>query len=163
VLAELQIVEITMPDWPAAYEANVVITAWEAAQVNRRLMQDPSLRSKLSPTIAARLAQAARVPGDEAAAARRFGVYWSNCVTALFQRVQLLVAPTVAFFPPPLETARRSRNTALTAPVNLAGLPALTIPVPSGRRIPAGLQLIGPANGEALLLTTGMRLESALG
>ena len=162
-LAELQVVEITMPDWSAAYEANVVITAWEAAQVNRRLMQDPRLKSKLSPAIAARLEKAALVSEDEAAAARRFGVRWSNCITALFQRVQVLVVPTVAFFPPPLEVARRSRNTALTAPVNLAGLPALTIPVPSGRRLPAGLQLIGPANGEALLLTTGLRLESALG
>ena len=160
---ELQIVEITMPDWPAAYEANVVITAWEAAQVNRRLMQDPSLRSKLSPAMVARLAEAAGVPADDAAAARRFGSRWSERVTALFQRVQLLVVPTVAFFPPSLEKARRTRNTALTAPVNLAGLPALTIPVPSGRRLPAGLQLIGPAEGEALVLATGLRLESALG
>lgn len=51
--------------------------------------------------------------------------------------------------------------TQLTAPVNLAGLPALAIPVPSAHRLPASLQLIGPPDGEEMLLAAGAVLEGA--
>ena len=61
----------------------------------------------------------------------------------------------MAFFPPPLAEAAQHNFTKLTAPVNLAGLPALALPVPSRRRLPASLQLIGPAHSEELLLATG--------
>jgi amidase len=53
--------------------------------------------------------------------------------------------------------------TQLTMPFNLAGLPALALPVPSEHRLPASLQLVGPAGGEGLLLTTGLLVEAAAG
>ena len=42
-----------------------------------------------------------------------------------------------------------------------AGLTALALPVPSAHRLPASIQLIGPAGGEDLLLATGALIESA--
>jgi amidase len=48
-------------------------------------------------------------------------------------------------------------------PVNLAGVPALALPVPSRGPLPASLQLIGPAGSEELLLATGLVLEAASG
>ena len=48
-------------------------------------------------------------------------------------------------------------------PVNMTGFPALALPVPSTRALPASLQLIGPAGGEALLLATGAIIEAAAG
>lgn len=48
-----------------------------------------------------------------------------------------------------------------TAPVNLAGLPALSVPAAGGRRPPVGLQLIAPPLGEERLLAVGRWLEDA--
>ena len=53
---------------------------------------------------------------------------------------------------------------AYTIPVNLAGLPGLSLPVGLGResRMPVGLQLIGKAFDEGTLLRVGRVLEQAL-
>jgi amidase len=40
--------------------------------------------------------------------------------------------------------------------------PALALPVPTGQRLPASLQLIGGPNAEALLLATGATIEAAV-
>ena len=48
-----------------------------------------------------------------------------------------------------------------TLPVNLAGVPALVLPVPSEGALPASVQLIGRAGSEELLLAAGRILESA--
>jgi amidase len=46
--------------------------------------------------------------------------------------------------------------------VNLAGLPALALPVPAGGPLPASIQLIGPPGGEERLLAAGAVLEQAV-
>jgi amidase len=52
--------------------------------------------------------------------------------------------------------------TRLTAPANLAGLPALSLPVPGGPAgLPASLQLIGPPGGEEQLIALGRVIEAA--
>ena len=50
----------------------------------------------------------------------------------------------------------------LTSPVNLAGVPALVLPVPAGGPLPASIQLIGPVGGEDRLLAAGAALEQAV-
>ena len=51
----------------------------------------------------------------------------------------------------------------LTTPANLAGLPALALPVPGGPAgPPASLQLIGPPGGEEQLLALGRVIEAAV-
>ena len=84
-------------------------------------------------------------------------------MTAALRNVDLLVLPAAPFFPPPLAEAAGRHYTTLTNPVNLAGFPALALPVPSANRLPAGLQLIGPPGSEALLLATGAVIERAGG
>jgi Asp-tRNA(Asn)/Glu-tRNA(Gln) amidotransferase A subunit family amidase len=46
-----------------------------------------------------------------------------------------------------------------TLPVNLAGVPALAIPVTSQGPTPASLQLVGPMGSEEQLLAAGLELE----
>lgn len=48
-----------------------------------------------------------------------------------------------------------------TVPVNLAGLPALVVPVGQQEGLPIGLQLIGCSFGEEALFTVGTKLECA--
>lgn len=50
-----------------------------------------------------------------------------------------------------------------TIPVNLAGLPAISIPCGLSRGLPVGFQLIGPAFSENGLLTAAHALEAAIG
>ncbi len=95
---------------------------------------------------------------------------WRSSLLALFDRVDLLVLPTLPSRPPRLDQLDPTTLLAVitglcqqVAPFNLAGVPALSIPVPlAGSRIPAGLQLVGPPNGEERLLPVGCRIEAAL-
>ena len=64
--------------------------------------------------------------------------------------------------PPPLLGERGIPLTVLTMPANLAGLPALALPVPSPAGLPASLQLIGPPGGEEQLIALGRVIEAAL-
>ncbi len=82
-----------------------------------------------------------------------------------FSKVDLIaspVAPTPAFrlgehAQSPIQMYL---NDLYTIPANLAGLPALSVPVdPHPTGLPVGLQLMGPAGGEDLLLSVGSRLE----
>jgi Asp-tRNA(Asn)/Glu-tRNA(Gln) amidotransferase A subunit family amidase len=75
--------------------------------------------------------------------------------------VDVVVMPTLAA-PPPLLTDVDVKVTRLTRPINLAGLPAIAMPVHSpGRAVPVSLQLFGPAYGEELLCATAQVIESA--
>jgi Asp-tRNA(Asn)/Glu-tRNA(Gln) amidotransferase A subunit family amidase len=51
----------------------------------------------------------------------------------------------------------------LTLPVNVAGLPALSLPVGEVQGRPVAVQLVAPAYGEELLLSIGAEFERAVG
>ncbi|HEY1487450.1 MAG TPA: amidase [Micromonosporaceae bacterium] len=88
---------------------------------------------------------------------------WQAEVLAAFEEVDVLALPTLVGPPPPWTDIKGYPLTGLTAPVNLAGVPALAMPVPStGLPVPFSLQLIGPMNGEDRLCATGLMIESAL-
>jgi amidase len=160
-VSELDVVEITIPEWSRACRSTVAILDREAADANRGLLEDPKKRAKLGKVVAGRLQEAAEVPAAEVLEARLFQAEWRDLLVAIFARAQLLALPTVAFFPPRLEDGTGRHYTALTSPVNLAGLPALAQPVPTAASIPASIQLVGPPNAEAILLATGSRIEAA--
>jgi aspartyl-tRNA(Asn)/glutamyl-tRNA(Gln) amidotransferase subunit A len=83
---------------------------------------------------------------------------------AAFAEVDALVAPTT-----PTTAFRLGEKSddpvamyfsdVCTIPVNLAGLPGLVVPCGLVENLPVGLQLIGPAWGEPLLLRLGHALE----
>jgi Asp-tRNA(Asn)/Glu-tRNA(Gln) amidotransferase A subunit family amidase len=45
--------------------------------------------------------------------------------------------------------------------VNLAGVPALSLPVRTDGPLPASLQLVAPSNGEERLIAAGFVVEAA--
>jgi Asp-tRNA(Asn)/Glu-tRNA(Gln) amidotransferase A subunit family amidase len=87
----------------------------------------------------------------------------------LFSQVEVLALPTLPVFAPRLEDLSAEslfptciELTAHVAPFNAAGVPATAQPVPTpGHRTPASLQLVGPAAGEELLVTTAAVVEAA--
>src|SRR5690606_33156330 len=83
-----------------------------------------------------------------------------------FQRVDAIVtptSPTVAF---PLgarvdDPLAMYLSDVLTIPVNLAGLPAISLPCGRAEGLPVGLQIIGPALGEEMVLRVAHAYEQA--
>ena len=86
---------------------------------------------------------------------------WQATLERVFSDVDVLVTPTLTIFPPHLDDGEDLLASRCTLPVNLAGVPALSLPVPAGGPVPASLQLIGPAHSEARLLAAGAFVEAA--
>ena len=99
---------------------------------------------------------------------------WRDKCIAFFhdRKIDVLLTPALAATPPPAEghSARSWRRNILTnvryapyaAPWNIAGLPAIVVPVgirPDG--LPVGIQLVGPPDSELLLLSIAGQLEVA--
>jgi amidase len=154
----LAVVELGAVDWADALMQTYVLTGSEAAVVNAHLMASPD---GISDQVRAFLESGAAVTADQRDAARAYQVGWKALFAGFFGRVDAIALPTVPFFPPPLAEAEQHDFPQFTAPVNLAGLPALALPVPTAHRLPASIQMIGPAGGEELLLATGVLIESA--
>jgi amidase len=86
---------------------------------------------------------------------------WQEEVARAMAGVDLLALPTLVAPPPLLAKAGSFPAVALTAPFNLAGVPALAMPVPApGLPVPASLQLVGPPGAEDLLCATGLAIEA---
>jgi aspartyl-tRNA(Asn)/glutamyl-tRNA(Gln) amidotransferase subunit A len=84
---------------------------------------------------------------------------WQRELRGAFGRIELLALPTLIADPPPVG-AEGVDNTLLT-PWNLAGVPAITLPVGSRRPIPASLQLVGSWGREELLCATAALVEAS--
>ena len=154
----LEIVELGAVDWADALMQTYLLTGSEAAAVNANLMAG---KDGISGQVRTFLESGAAVTADQQAAARAYQLDWKALFAQFLGRVDVIALPTVPFFPPPLAEAEQHDFPQFTAPVNLAGLPALALPAPSAHRLPASIQLIGPASGEELLLATGALIESA--
>jgi len=160
----LEVAEVDLPGWLAARETCGVLLDFEAVQSNRALLADPDVRALIGPNVLERLTTAETVTREDARGARGAQPGWRAAMAVTLRAAGgLLALPTVPFFPPPVATAAGMHFTAFTNPVNLAGFPALALPVPSSGPLPASLQLIGPPDSEELLLATGAVIERAAG
>jgi amidase len=160
----LDVTEIDLPGWLAARDTCGVILDAEAAESNRVLLADPARRALIGPNVLARLTSAEQMSHDQVSRARADQPAWRQAMAdALIAAGGLLALPTVPFYPPSLTAPPGLHFTAFTNAVNLAGLPALALPVPSQHALPASLQLIGPPGAEELLLATGAIIEAAAG
>jgi amidase len=139
----------------ALYAAGVLIDA-EGFRSNAYLM--PYIND-LSPHIRLNLERGARLLPADIAAARRIKDSVGAAFRSLLADYPVLVLPVMTGQPPYLGD-RAYPVTMLTAPVNLAGLPALALPVPAGDGVIAALQVIG--TDEERVLAFGRVVEAAL-
>ncbi len=128
----------------------------EGFRSNAYLM--PYLR-QLSPHVQRNLERGARLTRTDLAAAEQSRAAVRAVFARLLADFPVLVTPTL-LSQPPLLGERGFPLTALTAPVSLAGLPALSLPVPAPDGRIAAIQVIGPT--EERVLAFGRVIESAV-
>jgi amidase len=157
--AELVVAETADPGWDGAWAAAGGLLSAEAWRADRDLVEHR--RDGISAKILSRLEAGASITAEQEQMCRDAQHTWRETLGAIVGPASILALPTLGEFPPALEV-ERFPGSRLTLSVNLAGLPALSIPVPSGSHLPASLQLVGPAYGEELLLAVGARVESAV-
>jgi amidase len=152
--------ELTVPGWDDALVQMGFLLVVEAWRSDRALVQeDPE---GIGEDVRARLELGSAFDDATVRAAWEAQREWQATLERVFTRVDFLVTPTLTIFPPPLEDGDELLVSRCTLPVNLAGVPALSVPVPTTGPLPASLQLIGPAGSEERLLAAGTLLEGAV-
>jgi amidase len=152
--------DLALPGWDeATLQAGLllVVEAWHSDGV--LVAEDPH---GISDGVRGRLELGGSFDEDAIATAWRVQRGWKETLERVFAEVDLLVTPTLSIFPPPLDDGDDLLVSRCTLPVNLAGVPALSLPVPTGGPLPASLQLIGPAHTEERLLAAAALLEAAV-
>jgi amidase len=153
-------VELDVPEWDQATGDAGLLLMVEAWQSNEALVaRDPD---GIGDLVRERLAMGSTFDAATIAAAWAGQRAWQHTLNGLFERVDFLVTPTLTIFPPTLNDGNDLLVARCTIPVNLAGVPALALPVPTAGPLPASIQLIGPTGSEDRLLTAGAWLESAV-
>jgi amidase len=165
---EIPVTELALDNWREALGATFSMMDREVIACDGALLADPSDQAKLGPAVRTRMQDATEVTAAQGEQARLFQQAWKERLAELRQTAPVLVMATVPAFPTLVADGHGFGHTRCTAPFNLAGLPALALPVPVApgsveHRLPASLQLIGPPGGEELLLATAAIIEAAGG
>jgi Asp-tRNA(Asn)/Glu-tRNA(Gln) amidotransferase A subunit family amidase len=158
-VAELEIVDLTLAGWDDATVAARTVLFAEGWETNAALYREAA--SRLSPDVAERLAEGATLTSGAMRVANAVRESWRREVRSLLGvRVEAIALPAMLAVPARLGEHSTASNPAALAPSLLPG-PALSLPVPCGRPIPAALQLLGAENADIALLSLAARIESA--
>ena len=116
-------------------------------------------RDRIGEQVRARLEEGRDVDADGVRRAAATRARWRSEVSDAFQQCDVLALPTLSGEPPPISATGVAND--LLYPWNLAGAPALSMPVGTRLPIPTSLQLVAPWHAEELLCTTAALIESA--
>jgi amidase len=155
-----EVTDLDPAEWHAATKATGPLLVNEAYQTNKDILE--RYADRISPDVAARLDTGRHVTPAELAAANEARDRWRAQLAALFDRFDLLVTPVLTIPPPSLDRATELLESRCTLPVNLAGVPALALPVPARCPLPASIQLVSAPGTEELLLAAGAAVEAAV-
>jgi amidase len=160
-VAGFRVQPVTVPDITAVIAASMTLLNTQAWATNSELVR--SAPDRIGKDVLERLGAASKIGSGPVEAAHQEMARWKAALKEIWTRVDLLAVPTLLGFPPVLEDAPDMfRIRGLTSPVNVAGIPALALPVPARGPLPASVQLIGPAHSEERLLAAGAVLEQAV-
>jgi amidase len=132
-------------------------------------------RARINPSIVWNIEKGLGLTADEIIRAERGRAALYQRVVAWFERYDLLLCPTVALPPYPVEQPYPTRigDQALTSyidwmfltfVVTLTGCPALSLPCGFTKDgLPVGLQIIGPTHADAAVIAAAAALEQDLG
>lgn len=156
--------EVEFPDAYHAARANGLITPSDAAAFHQeRLENSPE---KFGEDVLQRLRAGAAYTSTEYINARHTQALLRHKYRLFFDEYDALLTPTTPVTAPPIEgpdaVEQARRLTRFTAPFNLTGLPALSIPCGfDGVGLPIGMQIVGRPWSEAALLRAGYAYERA--
>ena len=144
-------------------QANTRMTQADAATFHhQRLAEHPDW---FGADVLQRLQAGALLTSSDYVLARRVQAEGRRSFEMFFTKYDLLLLPTTPIPAPPiaaiaaLEAARQL--TRFTAPFNLTGLPALSVPCGLVAGLPFGLQILAPQWGEARVLQAGYAFKKA--
>ena len=158
-----QVDEVTFPGALQAAQANGLITPSDGAAFHReRLAANPD---GFGADVLMRLKYGAARTASEYSLARQAQAVLKRQFSLFFRDYDLLLTPTTPI-PAPVrgsaDAVERARLlTRFTAPFNLTGLPALSVPCGlTSTGLPIGLQIVAPHWAEARLLRAGWAFET---
>jgi amidase len=161
-VAELEVEEIDLPGWQAGQTATVMVLLGEAYAHGKRVLEMADGEG-VGNDVAENIALGGAITEEQVLEGHVGRAAWLAELNAVLARVEAIALPTLPVFPPRIDAATGVDVTAGTLALNGSGLPALALPIPAaGSRLPASLQLVGPANGEELLLALGRVVEQAV-
>ncbi len=147
-----------------AAQANGLMTQSDGAAFHRQRLEEQPLG--FGEDVRQRLQNGAATTSSQYALARRTQSEMRRRMELFFENYDILLMPSTPI-PAPLiagsdALAQARRLTRFTAPFNLTGLPALSVPCGfSSEGLPFGLQIISQAWGEAKVLQAGQAYETA--
>ncbi|WFR66348.1 amidase [Curtobacterium flaccumfaciens] len=166
--------DVAMPRAPYAAAFRV---AWESSAARLPMVPGIDL-AELTPLVSWLVARGQSLTGTQVLDAMTALDTFSAALIGTFDRFDAVLTPTLALTPRPLgwygddpeeDFRRQCAYSPWTSMANVAGLPAITLPVgvtseghPDGAGLPMGVQLIGRPGGERVLLAIGAQLERRL-
>lgn len=157
-----QVQEVNVDWMREAAVANKIMTQSDGAAVHRdRLREHPELFGE---DIRRRLEDGAKTSSTDYILARRTQTEVRKRCEQFFEAYDLLLTPTTPIAAPTIEghdaVEQAGRLTRFTAPFNLAGLPALSLPCGfTEDGLPIGLQIVGRAWADSKVLNAGYAFE----
>lgn len=157
--AQVEPVDLAGYDMVAGRRSGFLRVEVEAAHVHAGVMRDAP--GRISPLLARYLDFGTRASAQQLLRADRRAEQGAFALERCFDAVDLLVSPTTpqagfAFGDAPPENAG-----SYCIPANFAGTPAVSVPMGFDRRgLPLGLQVMGPADGEAAVLRAAAAFEA---
>jgi amidase len=170
-------VEAVLPafDLEQLWRAWINLRSFAVAGANAALYHDPARRALLKPEAVWEIERGLQLSGMQVYDAARTRSAWYQALRGLFAQFDFLVMPSAQVFPFdvvldwPHEVGGRAMDTyhrwmQAVVPATMAGLPALAAPAGFGAGgLPAGLQIIGPAQADAAVLQIGHAYDEASG
>jgi 2-dehydropantoate 2-reductase len=164
--AGFSVVELDFPELDLVDDALSAIVLREAWEIHRGRFEQEA--DGYGPGTRALLERGARISDEayrEGLAAR---AEVASAFTRVFERVDLLAGPTVAYPAPPEDppfgTPEGDVEGRYTGPFNLAGVPAVSLPCGAVEgALPAGLQLAAASHQDELLLSAARIYEEVSG
>jgi len=153
------VVDVDLPGWDDATANAATLLVAEAWVTDRALVEQHP--GKVGDDVVTRLLRGRGVDQARLAAVRAGQARWVTELEAAFERFDLIVTPTLTIFPPTIERGEDLLSARCTLPANLAGVPALALPVATGGPFPASMQLMAPHHAEERLLAAGLVVEAA--
>lgn len=159
--AEVALETVDLVGWDDADDAGSTVAFAEAFAIDGWILDEHP--DQLGRETRDRLVRAATIEPVHLEHARAVGRRWRAELDAALDHTPVIALPGILDEPPPLDDPLRLDTRRPHVAVNLAGHPAIVVPVPrAGHRFPASLQLVAHHGREDLLVATAAVIEAAV-